>query len=245
MASETSVAHIQTRETSRPDAWALREQRLVAAARRGHVAAFDELCQPYTGRLRHMTLRITRNKEDSEDAVQDSLMRAFVYIRNFDGRSSFSTWLTRIATNSALMILRKRRTSGEMALDEREDEDVKNWIYQVADHRPDPESRYAEREQAEILHGAIERLRPKLRRVVELQQLQENSLTKTATTLGISLTATKGRLFHARAALRKSAKVVSIRQRGMGRRMWRPQIPLVRGQRSSADETCRTFGSYR
>ena len=199
-------------------AGASQENRLVAAAKRGCAAAFEELCRPHTGRLLQMTLRITRNQEDSEDAVQDSLMRALIYIRNFDGRSSFSTWLTRIATNSALMILRKKRNSREMALEE-QTEDGNERVYEIRDHRPDPEKRFEERERAEMLYAAIERLRPKLKRVVELQQLQEHSLEKTAKVLGISLTATKGRLFHARATLRKSPSVRAMCQRIPARRI--------------------------
>jgi RNA polymerase sigma factor (sigma-70 family) len=84
---------------------------LLAQARRGHSGAFDALCQPHTRRLLRNTYRITRNREDAEDALQDSFMKAFVHINKFDGRSAFSTWLTRIAINSALMIIRKRRSS--------------------------------------------------------------------------------------------------------------------------------------
>src|SRR5450755_2969075 len=93
------------------------EFRLVAAAKNGHAAAFDALCHPHTKRLFRHTYRITRNREDAEDALQDSFLRASVHIHKFDGRSSFSTWLTRIAVNSALMILRKKRGSRETAME--------------------------------------------------------------------------------------------------------------------------------
>ena len=188
------------------------EGRLVAAAKRGCKAAFEELCRPHTGRLLHMTMRITRNQEDSEDALQDSLMRGLAHIKNFDGRSSFSTWLTRIATNSALMILRKKRAARELAL-EGQGEDGNDRVYEIRDGRPDPEKQYEEQERAEMLYAAIAKLRPKLKRVVELQQLQEHSLEETAKVLAISVTATKGRLFHARAALRNSPRFRVLRQK--------------------------------
>src|ERR1700752_3121545 len=92
------------------------EKTLLAAAKRGQSAAFDALCQPYSRKLYQTTFRITRNREDAEDALQDAFLSAFVHLKNFDERSTFATWLTRIAINSALMILRKRRSSLETAV---------------------------------------------------------------------------------------------------------------------------------
>jgi RNA polymerase sigma-70 factor, ECF subfamily len=90
------------------------EQALVAAAKQGQVEALGALCQPLARKLIHSAQRITRNREDAEDALQDAFLSAFIHIKNFDGRSSFSTWLTRIAINSALMTLRKKRSSQEV-----------------------------------------------------------------------------------------------------------------------------------
>ena len=180
------------------------EQALVTAAKRGHSAAFDELCQPHARKLHQTTFRITRNREDAEDAVQEALLSAFVHLRNFDGRSSFSTWLTRIAINSALMILRKKRSSLETALAGSDEFGIDAPLFQFADHAPNPETRYAQFEKERILHQAISRLRPKLRRTVEFQNLQERSIRETARAMCISVAATKGRLFHAKAVLRKS-----------------------------------------
>ncbi len=92
------------------------EDALVAAAKQGQAEAFATLCQPYAQRLIRNAHRITRNHEDAEDALQDAFLSAFIHIQNFDGRSSFSTWLTRIAINSALMTLRKKRSSRETSI---------------------------------------------------------------------------------------------------------------------------------
>jgi RNA polymerase sigma-70 factor (ECF subfamily) len=92
------------------------EDALVAAAKQGQAEAFATLCQPYARRLIRNAHRITRNHEDAEDALQDAFLSAFIHIKNFDGRSSFSTWLTRIAINSALMTLRKKRSSRETSI---------------------------------------------------------------------------------------------------------------------------------
>src|SRR5580658_11162162 len=95
----------------------LDERGLVAAAKYGQTVAFDVLCERLAPRILRSLYRITKNREDAEDALQDSFLSAFLHIAEFDGRSTFSTWLTRIAINSALMILRKKRNSQEISLD--------------------------------------------------------------------------------------------------------------------------------
>jgi RNA polymerase sigma-70 factor (ECF subfamily) len=180
------------------------EFHLVAAARNGHAAAFDALCHPHTKRLFRSTYRITKNREDAEDALQDSFLRAFVHIHKFDGRSSFLTWLTRIAINSALMILRKKRASRETALGVPEQLDTKRLEWEVADHASNPEEECSQSEMGKILRAEIRDLRPTLRAVFEIKHLQEFSLRETAGKMGISLSAAKARAFHGRSALRKA-----------------------------------------
>jgi RNA polymerase sigma factor (sigma-70 family) len=166
--------------------------------------AFATLSERYRKQLFRAANRITRSCEDAEDAVQDALLSAFVHLADFDGRSSFGTWLTRIAINSALMILRKKRASLEIVTDCNDDFGAAGMRYAITDHEPNPEERCAQREEGDILMKAIQNLRPALRVVVQLQQLQERSTRQTADAIGITMAATKGRLFHARKALRKS-----------------------------------------
>jgi len=190
---------------------------LLAQARDGHSEAFDALCQPHKRRLLRNTFRITRNREDAEDALQDSFLRAFLHINRFDGRSAFSTWLTRIAINSALMIIRKRRNGrvtdmgipGELGVEELE--------WDVTDHAANPEQSYAQREIENILASEIRALRPSIRTAIEMQQLQELSTRETAGRLGISVAAAKSRLFHGRVALRSAMR---RKARGIGSRRW-------------------------
>ena len=177
---------------------------LVAAAKSGHSAAFDALCHPHTKRLSRGTYRITRNREDAEDALQDSFLRAFVHIHKFDGRSNFSTWLTRIAINSALMILRKKRGSRETAMEVPGQIDAKRREWEIADHAANPEEECAQREIGNILRAEIRDLRPTLRAVFETQHLQEFSVRETAVNMGISLSAAKARAFHGKSELRKA-----------------------------------------
>jgi len=187
-----------------------REGELVAAAKRGESGAFEELCQPCMNKLRRTTYRITRNREDAEDALQDSLLRAFVHVKNFNGNSSFSTWLTRIAINSALMIIRQRRITHEISISDEigHDENVK--VLNIPDSAPNPESRCSQSERQEILLRAIDELRPARRQVLQLQQLQEMTMKETAVALGVSVIVAKSRLFHARAALRRSSALKAI-----------------------------------
>jgi RNA polymerase sigma factor (sigma-70 family) len=195
------------------------ENWLLEAAKKGHSTAFGTLCERYKQQLLRAAQRITKSREDAEDAVQDALLRGFVHVRDFNGRSSFGTWLTRIAINSALMILRKKRTSLEVAMETADDPSGTGLSYQIPDRTPNPEKRYAEYEEHRILKQAIGRLRPSLRETVRLQHLQERSVRETAGVLGISVAATKARLFHAKAALRKSSILKLTRRPRMGRPM--------------------------
>jgi len=189
----------------------LDERGLVSAAKHGQTVAFDVLCERLAPRILRSLYRITKNREDAEDALQDSFLRAFVHITDFDGRSTFSTWLTRIAINSALMILRRKRGSLEISIDHTEESDAKRTSWDLPDHAPNPEKRYAQREREIILHGAIGTLRPAIRQVIEIQQLQEHSMKETATKIGITVSAAKARLFHAKVALRRAPRLKSIR----------------------------------
>jgi RNA polymerase sigma-70 factor (ECF subfamily) len=188
------------------------EARLVSAAKRGQQAAFGELCDRHAKRIYHTTLRVTRNHEDAEDALQDSFLSAFVHLRNFDGRSSFSTWLTRIAINAALMKLRRNRGSREIPMDELAGKQDASLRFEPADWHPDPEENYARQERQRVVVGAVSGLRPSLRNVIEIRELQESSIRETAERLGISVAAAKGRLFHAKAALRKTPRLRQLRR---------------------------------
>jgi len=190
---------------------------LLAQARGGHSEAFDALCQPHKRRLLRNTYRITRNHEDAEDALQDSFLRAFLHINRFDGRSAFSTWLTRIAINSALMIIRKRHSWRVTGLGIPGELEVEELEWDVTDHAANPEQRYAQREIENILASEIRALRPSIRTAIEMQQLQELSTRETAGRLGISVAAAKSRLFHGRVALRSAMRG---KARGIGGRRW-------------------------
>jgi RNA polymerase sigma-70 factor (ECF subfamily) len=94
------------------------EEQLITAAKSGSRAPFGELCERHTKKVFRVIYRIMRNREDAEDAAQECFLSAFVHLKDFDGRSQFATWLTRIAINAALMELRKSRGAREVPIDE-------------------------------------------------------------------------------------------------------------------------------
>jgi RNA polymerase sigma factor (sigma-70 family) len=182
-------------------AWS--EEQLIAAAKSGRRAPFGELCERHMKQVSCVTRRIIRNREDAEDAAQECFLNAFVHLKDFDGRSQFATWLTRIAINAALMKLRRNRGAREVPIDEPNPSSEPVAQREFRHDAPDPEESCSLRERREILNTAILGLRPRVRRVVELQQLQEHSVRETAQILGISTAAVKARMFHARVALRR------------------------------------------
>jgi len=179
------------------------EKQLIAAAKSGRRAPFGELCERHMKQVSCVTRRIVRNREDAEDAAQECFLNAFVHLKDFDGRSQFATWLTRIAINAALMKLRKNRGAREVPIDEpnpsSEPVPQREFLY----HAPDPEESCSLRERKRIVKSAIAGLRPGARNVVELIHLQEHSIRETAQILGISIGAVKARIFHAKIALHR------------------------------------------
>jgi RNA polymerase sigma-70 factor, ECF subfamily len=194
------------------------DSQLLSAAKKGDRAAFGQLFERHSKKILHSTLRITRNREDAEDALQDCFLNGMLHLHDFDGRSQLSTWLTRIAINAALMKLRRNRYSKEVSMEFVDEEGKERPRFQLIDGALNPEDSFVEQERVKILHGALSALRPRVRAAIEICQLQECSVRETARKLGISTAAAKGRLFHARVALRKACQQ---RANATGRRLRR------------------------
>jgi RNA polymerase sigma-70 factor, ECF subfamily len=124
------------------------------------------------------------------------------YLNNFEGKSSFSTWLTRIAINEALMCLRRARALREVSIDDLNGDEETGPHFNIADASPNPEATCMQREEARILWITIRRLTPRMRSVLELKELRELSAQETARQMGLSLAAAKARVFHGRKKLR-------------------------------------------
>src|ERR1700678_2986512 len=177
---------------------------LVTAAKRGQRAAFEQLCGNSAQRILRTTFRITRNREDAEDAVQDAFLKAFTHLKNFEGRSSFSTWLTRIAINSSLMILRKKRNYCEIPIDGGDGRVGNLAPWEPRSPLDDPETHYVRGERHNLLRKAMHQLPPVYREAIQLQQAKEHSVREIAQSLGITVPAVKSRLSRAKSALRTS-----------------------------------------
>ncbi|MGA7524170.1 MAG: sigma-70 family RNA polymerase sigma factor [Acidobacteriaceae bacterium] len=165
---------------------------------------FDEAWHAYSRRIFTTTLRITRNREDAEDALQDAFLKAYLHIQDFDRRSSLSTWITRIAINSALMILRKRRGAPAVSLDDHDPARSESPAARVSDGSLSPEAQCSRHEEAQLLREQISRMPSLLREPLELRALGECSLEEVAQRSGLSVSAAKTRLYRARASLRTS-----------------------------------------
>lgn len=181
------------------------ESELIAAARSGDEYAFALLCASSRAKILGILVRITSNVEDAEDAMQDALLSAFRNLPGFQGKSRFSTWLTRVAINTGLMTLRKKRARREDSLLEDHTAFGKSQAWDVPDQTPNPERRYLMLEQRGFFQKAIDKLSPALRATADLHLVQNCSMRETAGILGISESATKGRLFRARLSLRRAA----------------------------------------
>jgi RNA polymerase sigma-70 factor (ECF subfamily) len=175
---------------------------LVAAAKSGDAAAFEELVNRYERKIFRLTMNITGNREDAEDAMQDAFLKSYSHLKDFQGDSRFYTWLVRIAANEALMRLRKRRPN-LFSLDEPIAGDEDLMPQEVEDWGPSPEQRYAQTEIGEILSKVIDQLDPDFRIVFVLRDIEELSTEETASALGISIPAVKSRLLRARLKLRQ------------------------------------------
>src|SRR6267154_3722201 len=184
----------------------VKDAALVVAAQSGDRHAFDILVERHEQTIFFVARRITHTREDAEDVVQQSFQKAFTHLRKFEGRSAFSTWLTRIAITEALMLLRRSRGLREVLIDDLNGNEETTTALQIPDASPDPEASYSQRERAEMLSLAMNQLSPGTRKAIRLRELDERSSEETARIMGISVSALKGRMFHGRRKLRERLK---------------------------------------
>ncbi len=180
------------------------EATLVAEAKEGNAEAFTVLVNQYERNIFRLALNITSNKEDAEDVLQESFLKAYTNLGRFQGNSRFYTWLVRIAVNESLMKLRKRRSDRQVSLDEKLETDDDSLLpREIVDWGDNPEQRYAKTEWQEILAEATQTLEPAFRTVFTLRDVEQLSTEETAEALGLSVPAVKSRLLRARLKLRQ------------------------------------------
>jgi RNA polymerase sigma-70 factor (ECF subfamily) len=180
---------------------ARREDPLVMAVQAGVPEAFAQLYAMYSPRVYGTIIAITKNPKDAQDALQETFLRAHLKVHAFEGRSSIYSWLSRIAINSALMILRKRRTRPELLFDPQPDDRYETIFFEPTDPAPNPEEAYDLHQcQVKILR-AIGRLDPNLLAPIRMQLKHGWSVREISQALNISEAATKSRLYRARQRL--------------------------------------------
>jgi RNA polymerase sigma-70 factor (ECF subfamily) len=177
---------------------------LVTAAQRGDQNSYMELCRRHSTVTKQKIFRIVRNHEDTEDVLQDTLLRAYMHLTSFRRSCKFSTWLTAIGVNSALMVMRQRRVRAEIygSTSSLDSGAVEHQAF--VDRSPGPEVVYLKRQAALFVNREVEKLPPRLRSVVNHYYRSESSLTETAKAQGISLAAAKSRLQRGKVRLRSS-----------------------------------------
>ena len=176
---------------------------LVHASKSGDVGAFEQLVKRYDRKLLRIAQGVTRNKEDSQDAVQETFLKAFQKLAEFREDSKFSTWLIRITVNQSLMKLRKQRTIKEVSLDEDFHGDSDALPLDVPDAGPNPEQLCWAAELRDIFLQILEELRPILRTVFILRDVEGLTIDQTAKVLRVSQAAVKARLWRVRLELRE------------------------------------------
>ncbi|WP_180538397.1 sigma-70 family RNA polymerase sigma factor [Nevskia soli] len=179
------------------------ETEVLALARQGDVGAFSQLMKRYETKIFRLAQHITQNREDAEDVLQETFLKAYEHLDQFQGNSKFYTWVVRIAVNQALMKLRKRRSDRSVSLDEGIDTGEDTVIREIAAWDENPEQRYSREELGAILDEAVESLSPPYRTVFVLRDIEELSTEETAEALDLSIPAVKSRLLRARLQLRE------------------------------------------
>lgn len=172
------------------------ERTLLDQARVGSHEAFETLIKHYDKKILRLTFRITGNREDADDALQESFMKAYLNLGLFHGDSRFYTWLARIAVNEALTRLRKHVTHRQVSIEEEP-------LRRLAVSTETPEQRYARAERRRLLSQAVEELDSPLRAVIALRYVEELSNEEIARRLNLSVPAVKSRLMRARMRLRQ------------------------------------------
>jgi RNA polymerase sigma-70 factor (ECF subfamily) len=176
---------------------------LVAQAREGDTHAFGELVRRYETKIFRLAQHITQNREDAEDVLQETFLKAYEHLDQFQGNSKFYTWVVRIAVNQALMKLRRRKTDKSVSLDETIDTGEDTIVREIAAWDENPEERFSREELGDVLETAIDGLEPPYRSVFALRDIEGLSTEETAEALGLSVPAVKSRLLRARLQLRE------------------------------------------
>lgn len=183
------------------------ELALVKAAKSGDNRAFEALVRAYEYRIFKVANYIAQNREDAEDIVQDSFLKAYQNLGQFREEAKFYTWLVRIVVNDALMKLRRRRMMKMISIDAEPEREEAAMPIEIVDLRANPEQSLRQQQLQKHLTRAVRELRPLFRVVFVLRDVQGLSILETAEALNISVPLVKTRLLRARLKLRRRLDV--------------------------------------
>ena len=188
------------------------DESLVKAAKLGSQAAFGLLAQRHRQLIRSVALRATRNPEDADDVVQQVFLNALLHLQNFQGRSSFSTWLVRVTINESCTARRRTKKFNEVFPEDLNLLGSTEGIAEIKDARPNPEEQCSRQEWGQLLLSAMDELKPRMRTALRICDIDEYSTRETALILGITVGAVKTRLSRARKTLREKLKGLTGRE---------------------------------
>ena len=171
--------------------------------RMGDRSQFARLVDAFSTPIYRLALKMLANEQDAEDVLQTTFIKAFQHVGEFEGRSSLSTWLYRIAANEALMLVRRKHPSISLDEESRNDESNNLQPLELADWSALPESDLLSKEARLQLDRGIQSLPAKLRAVFLMRDIEGLSIKETAQALDLTQTAVKTRLLRARLQLRE------------------------------------------
>jgi RNA polymerase sigma-70 factor (ECF subfamily) len=181
------------------------DRRLIDRVKAGDHEAFDLLFQRYFAIVSRQAIRLTGNREEAEEVVQEVFLTVYEKAHTFRGTAAFSTWLYRVTANAALTKLRRRKKGEELSLEAylpRFREDGHHLVRPVVDWSNELEAHVASEERQRLIQQALDMLAPMDKAVVVLSDLEGFSDREIASALGLSVSAVKARLHRSRLALR-------------------------------------------
>lgn len=205
--SDTDSANSQTSDSPRENASesSLEDDALVKKARGGDEAAYKELVEKYERALYYHILKMVKDKEQVEDLVQETFVKAFDNLNTYSTNYAFSTWLYRIATNHTIDYLRKKKLK-TLSIDDPVKTKDGEMEMQLPDESAGTDRNIIRKQRQKIVRQAIENLPEKYRKVIELRHMEEKSYQEIADVLDSPLGTVKAHIFRARELLYKELK---------------------------------------
>src|SRR6266849_10478160 len=181
------------------------DSRLIHAALKGDQHAYKKLLKKYHDQIYHLIARIIHNKEQVADLTQEAFVKAFASLKNFNEEYAFSTWLYKIATNSSIDYIRKRKLD-TFSIDKPTAMDESEYSYELPDTTYQPDKRLIQLQRSKLLEEAINDLPEKYRRVIVLRHTEERDYAEIAKMLKLPIGTVKAHIFRARELLYKSLR---------------------------------------